>query len=97
MKQEGGLLYIGDSPQLVVNLKTQEHYIQVGKKRIPYRREISFSRDLLQGKRKQVLKTAVEYYYEQACDVARGMEIAEAFREKANTTQRERKQKGKDL
>lgn len=38
--------------------------------RIPYKREVSLSPDLLCGKRENVYATAVRHYYQQACEVA---------------------------
>ncbi len=89
LKREGDILMIGESPQLVVDLKTQNNYIKVKNRRIPYYKKVVFSDDLLAGKRENVFRTAVNYYYSQACDVAAGIEVAEAYREKANTTIRE--------
>ena len=59
--------------------------------RIIMSEEIRFSRDLLAGKRRQVMKTAVSYFYHQACEIAEGLEIAEDYRQRANTTIREMK------
>ena len=67
---KGDLLIIGKDPRLVVNLKSQENYIETGSRKIPYRKKIQFSRDLLEGKRQNVFQTAVSYYYQQACQVA---------------------------
>lgn len=89
IKRQGNSIVIGDSPQLVVDLKTQKNYIRVEGMEIPYRRKIEFSDDLLAGKRKQVMDTAVRYYYRQACEVAEGIKAARAYREKINTTVRE--------
>lgn len=89
IKRQGNSIVIGDSPQLIVDLKTQKNYIRVEGMEIPYRRKIEFSDDLLAGKRKQVMDTAVRYYYRQACEVAEGMKVAKAYREKMNTTVRE--------
>ncbi len=84
MRQEGNRLIIGDSPQLIVNLDSQENYIVAEGKKRPYRREVALSRDLLEGKRRNVLESAVDYYYDQACRVAEGMLVAEAYRNKVN-------------
>lgn len=89
IKRQGNSIVIGDSPQLIVDLKTQKNYIRVEGMEIPYRRKIEFSDDLLAGKRKQVMDTAVRYYYRQACEVAEGIKAARAYREKINTTVRE--------
>lgn len=89
MKQQGDTVIIGEFPQLVVDLKTQKNYIKTKNRTIPYYREVAFSEDLLAGKRENVLTTAVNYYYRQACEVAAGIEAAEAYREKANRTVRE--------
>lgn len=80
---EGNRLIIGSSPQLVVNLDSQENYIVADGKRRAYFREVALSRDLLEGKRRNVLETAVRYYYGQACRVLDGMIAAEAYRNKA--------------
>ena len=79
VEMEGDRLYIGDSPQLVVNLKTQKNFIRCKK-------EIRLSPDLLEGKRPEVFKTAVGYYYQQACEIADGIQIARAYGRKANRT-----------
>lgn len=89
IKRQGNYIVIGDSPQLIVDLRTQKNYIRVEGMEIPYRRKVEFSDDLLAGKRKQVMDTAVRYYYRQACEVAEGMKVAKAYREKMNTTVRE--------
>ena len=83
---EGDRLYIGDSPQLVVNLKTQKNFIRCKNENIPYKKEIRLSPDLLEGKRPEVFKTAVGYYYQQACEIADGIQIARAYGRKANRT-----------
>lgn len=87
---KGNFLIIGKDPRLVVNLKSQENYIETGSRKIPYRKKIQFSRDLLEGKQQSVFQTAVRYYYQQACQVAEGMRIAEQYRLKANRTVREK-------
>ncbi len=87
--RRGDELRIGVSPQLVVDLKNQKNYIEVEGIKIPYKKEVHFSDDLLAGKRKNVYQTAVRYYYRQACDVAEGMEAAVKYRKRANFTVRE--------
>lgn len=82
----GREMLIGKSPQLIVDLDTQENYIKVQERKIPYRKKIQFSQDLLSGKRKNVFQSAVNHYYKQACEVAEGIRIAETYRKKANTT-----------
>ena len=72
MKREGSIIYIGESPQLIVDLETQENYIRTGERMLAYRREVLLSPDLLAGKRPQVLETALEYYYRQACETQKG-------------------------
>ncbi len=89
IRREGCLLFIGDSPQLIVNLENQENYIKLRDRMLPYYREVAFSNDLLAGKRENVFETALDYYYQQACDVAEGIMAAEAYRSKANLTVRE--------
>lgn len=84
IRRDGNLLMIGDSPQLIVNLDSQENYLLFDGKKRPYQREVALSRDLLEGKRGNVLRTAVNYYYDQACRVMEGMQIAEAYRSKVN-------------
>ena len=80
MIHKNHMLYIGDMPQLVVDLETQENYIICKDGKIPYYREITLSNDLLQGKRKNVLNTALRHYYTQACEVVRGKQIAAEYR-----------------
>lgn len=89
MKIKGDMLTIGDVPQLIVNLKSQENYIRVNQKMIPYRKKVILSSDLLSGKRENVLNTALKHYYRQACAVAEGLVAAEAYRPVINTTVRE--------
>lgn len=89
VKYEDDKLFIGENPQLVVDLKTQNNYIEVDDRKIPYHREIQLSKDLLEGKRANVFQTAVNHYYKQACSVAEGVLIAEKYRSKANRTVRE--------
>lgn len=43
VEMEGDRLYIGDSPQLVVNLKTQKNFIRCKNENIPYKRNSSKS------------------------------------------------------
>lgn len=50
---------------------------------------MELSGDLPAGKRQNVLETAVGYYYEQACSIAEGLQIAKAYRQHANTAMRE--------
>lgn len=47
IKREGNLLFIGDSPQLIVNLESQENYIKIQDRMLPYYREVALSKDLL--------------------------------------------------
>lgn len=65
-----------------VNLISQENYILVDGQKQPYLRKVAFSRDLLEGKRENVLESAVNYYYTQACEIAQGMKIAAEYRRK---------------
>lgn len=89
VKKTGDILMIGDAPKLVVDLKSQNNYIEMRGRKIPYHREIQLSKDLLEGKRKPVFDTAVTHYYNQACSVVEGMRVAEEYRAKANKTVRE--------
>ena len=89
MKRDGNKIIIGDSLQLIVDLENQENYIRINDKMIPYRKKVELSGDLLSGKRQDVLETAVGYYYEQACSIAEGLQIAKAYRQYANTAVRE--------
>lgn len=91
MKMKDGKLCIGDMPQLIVDLDTQENYIRTAERLISYKKRIELSPDLLAGKRENVLETALEYYYTQACEVLEDMKIAEEYRQKANTTVREKR------
>ena len=87
-------LIIGDMPQLVVDLKDQNNYIITQDRTIPYRSRVELSADLLAGKREAVMRTAINYYYAQACQVAEGMKIAEEYRRKVNIKVREIRKKG---
>lgn len=89
VKIDGDIMYIGNKPKLVVDLKNQQNYIEMKDRKIAYNREVLFSKDLLEGKREQVFQTALNRYYHQACEVATGMEFAEKYRAKANTKIRE--------
>ena len=89
IKKRGNTMIIGEHPQLIVDLENQENFINVNGKKIPYKREIAFSKDLLEGKRKAVFDTAVQYYYHQACQVAEGYLFVEKYQAKANSTVRE--------
>ncbi len=89
IKQEGDKITIGENPQLIVNLSSQDNYIKLNQQMIPYRKKVMLSRDLLVGKRRNVLNTAVNHYYRQACAVADGIEAAEKYRAKLNTMVRE--------
>lgn len=89
MRRGGNKIVIGDSSQLIVGLENQENYIRINDKMIPYRKKVELSGDLLSGKRQDVLETAVGYYYEQACSIAEGLQIAKAYRQYANTAVRE--------
>lgn len=82
MKREGNRLFIGEDPQLIVELETQENYIKTGDRLIEYHRKVGLSPDLLAGKRANVLETALEAYYLQACRVAEGIRVAEEYRKK---------------
>ena len=50
MKIEDRKLYIGDMPQLIVDLETQENYIRTEERLISYKKRIELSPDLLAGK-----------------------------------------------
>lgn len=76
---EDDKVYIGDMPQLIVDLKTQKNQIVYQNGTIDYHREIGLSRDLLAGKRKNVLDTAIQHYYAQACQVIEGKQIADSY------------------
>lgn len=72
MKRQGNMIVIGDQPQLVVDLSSQKNYIKYKDMTIPYGRKVELSEDLLAGKRANVLNTAVNYHYCQACEVLEG-------------------------
>ena len=80
MRREGSKLFIGESPQLIVDLETQGNYIRTGDRLIEYHRKVGLSPDLLAGKRANVLETALKAYYMQACETAEGIRIAEEYR-----------------
>lgn len=79
-------IYIGTSPKLIVDLKTQRNVIRCENEDIPYKKEVKFSPDLLQGKRPWVFATAVKYYYEDACKISEETKIAREYGKRANRT-----------
>ena len=81
---DGEKLYIGDSPKLMIDLKTQRNFIRYEGEDIPYKKKIGISPDLLQGRRPEVFETAVKYYYQQACEIAEGIQIAREYGKRAN-------------
>ena len=89
MKKDGAIIRIGENPELIVNLSNQENYIRVDQQMIPYRKTVALSKDLLDGKRQNVLSTALNHYYRQACAVAEGISAAKKYRSVMNTTVRE--------
>lgn len=89
VKRDGNILTIGDTPQLVVDLENQKNYIAFADNQVPYHQEIVFSEDILSGKRENVFQTAVNYYYEQACEFIKGIKIAEEYRPFVNKSTRE--------
>lgn len=91
VERRGNILVIGETPQLVVDLKNQKNYIKVENKKIPYYREVALSEDLLSGKREKVFEIAINHYYKQACNVVEGMQFVERYFSKMNTTIRELK------
>ena len=71
---------------MVVDLKTQKNYIHCEKEDIPFKKEICLSPDLLQGKRQKVLNTALNYYYQTACEIAEETRFAREYGKRANRT-----------
>ena len=72
MRVQGNKLYIGEAPVLVVD--------------IPFKKEVKLSPDLLQGKRQKVLNTALNYYYQTACEIAEETRFAREYGKRANRT-----------
>lgn len=89
VERKGNLMMIGEQPKLVVDLKSQDNYIEIQGKKISYKREVTFSEDLLNGERKEVYETALKHYYRQACQVAEGLLFVEKHFSEANLTVRE--------
>lgn len=89
VKRSGNTLVIGEQPQLIVDLKEQKNFIYVNDKKIPYKKEVALSEDLLEGKRKDVYESAVKHYYREACRVAEGYLFVEKHLQQMNTTIRE--------
>ena len=81
-KREGSRLLIGVEPQLIVDCDTQENFIRTDGRLRAYHREVKISRDLLEGKRANVMQSALRYYYDQACRILEGMNEAEKYRKK---------------
>ena len=86
MRVRGNKLYIGEAPVLVVDMQTQENYVHYEKEDIPFKKEVKLSPDLLQGKRPEVLNTALNYYYQTACEIAEETRIAREYGKRANRT-----------
>ena len=86
MKILDSKLYIGESPQLVVDMKNQNNYIHYENEDFPYKKEVRLSPELLQGKRERVLQTALRYYYEDAIEIAEALQIAREYGKRANRT-----------
>lgn len=86
MRVQGNKLYIGEAPVLVVDMQTQENYVHYEKEDIPFKKEVKLSPDLLQGKRPEVLNTALNYYYQTACEIAEETRIAREYGKRANRT-----------
>ena len=53
---------------------------------IPFKKEVKLSPDLLKGKRPEVLNTALNYYYQTACEIAEETRIAREYGKRANRT-----------
>ena len=53
---------------------------------IPFKKEVKLSPDLLQGKRQKVLNTALNYYYQTACEIAEETRFAREYGKRANRT-----------
>ena len=53
---------------------------------IPFKKEVKLSPDLLQGKRQKVLNTALNYYYQTACEIAEETRFAMEYGKRANRT-----------
>lgn len=87
MNMQGNKLYIGESPVLVVDLQTQENYIHFENEDIPFKKEVKLSPDLLRGMRSRVLNTALNYYYQTACEIAEETRIAREYGKRANRTE----------
>ena len=89
MRREGSKLFIGEDPQLIVNLETQENHIKTGERLLTYHRRVGLSPDLLAGKRPNVLETAVEAYYMQACRTAEAIRISIKHTRREENAERE--------
>ena len=87
MRVQGKKIYIGEAPVLVVDMQTQENYVHYEKEDIPFKKEVKLSPDLLQGKRPNVLNTALNYYYQTACEIAEETRFAREYGKRANRTE----------
>ena len=96
MRREGSKLFIGESPQLIVDLETQENYIRTGDRLIEYHRKVGLSPDLLAGKRANVLETALEAYYLQACRARRQRNTGSRRSTSADKTEIDKKKENED-
>lgn len=74
-------LIVRDMPRLVIDLNGRKNDIETEQQKIPYRKSIRVSKDLLQGKRANVMQTVMMYYYWQASHIAEGYERQADYRE----------------
>lgn len=75
VQRTGSKLEVGIHPKLVIDLDGGENYIETECQKIPYRKNIRISQDLLRGKRNNVMQTVMNHYYAQACNIADGYKI----------------------
>jgi hypothetical protein len=84
VRRTGSKLEVGIHPKLVIDLDGGGNYIETECQKIPYRKNIRISQDLLQGKRTDVMQTVINHYYAQACDIAEGYKIIAGQRDSTN-------------
>lgn len=77
-------LIVGEIPRLVIDLNGGENYLETENQKIPYRKKIGISRDLIQGKRSNVMQTAMMYYYQQASRIAEGYKKIADYHDRIN-------------
>lgn len=88
-KISGHKIDVGSSPRLIIDLESQDHILENHGETTAYRAQIHLSPDLLRGERSQVLQSAINYYYWQACQFTEDQTAAQAYRKRIMAKRKE--------